>query len=51
MSKEVAKNTKSNKLNKKVNNLEKKIPDVSTLAHTSRYKADEQNLEKKNWVC
>ena len=31
MNKEIVKNTKSNKLNAKVNNLEKKIPDAATL--------------------
>ena len=32
----------------KVNNLEKKIPDVSTLIHINQYNIDKQSLEKKN---
>ena len=33
---EVAKRTKFNTLKKKVNNLEKKIPDATTLIHTNQ---------------
>ena len=44
---EVVKNTKFNTLRTKVNNLEKKIPDSTTLIHINRYNADKQNLEKK----
>ena len=49
MSKEVAKNTKFNKLNKKENDLENKfrIPYASILIEKNLYKADKQNLEKK----
>ena len=44
---EVVKNTKFNTLKTKVNNLEKKIPDATTLIHTNQYNTDKQNLEKK----
>ena len=47
MSKEVVKNTKFNKLNTKVNSLENKIPDRSTLIHINQYNTDKQSLEKK----
>ena len=46
MSKEVVKKTVYNKLNKKVNDLENKIPDTSTLIQTNQYNTDKQNLEK-----
>ena len=36
MSKEIAKNMKFNDLNTKVKNLERKIPDVTTLIHISQ---------------
>ena len=42
----VVKNTKFNTLKTTVNNLEKKIPDASTLIHINQYNADKQNLEK-----
>ena len=45
---EVVKNTKFNTLKTKVNNLENKIPDATTLIHINQYKTDKQNLEKKN---
>ena len=48
---EVLKNTKFNTLKTKVNSLEKKIPDATTLIHINQYKTDKQNLEKKNWRC
>ena len=48
VSKEFAKNTKFNKLNTQINNLEKKIPDYSSLIQTNQYNADKQNLEKLN---
>ena len=35
-----------NKINSKVNNLGKKIPDASTLNHINQYNAGKQNLEK-----
>ena len=43
----VAKNTKFKTLKTNINNLEKKIPDATTLIHISQYSADKQNLEKK----
>ena len=43
---EVVKNSKFNTQNKKGNNLEKKIPDTTTLIHINQYKTDKQNLEK-----
>ena len=48
MNNEVFKNTKFNTLNPKVNNLRKKILDVTTLIPINQDNADEQNLEKKN---
>ena len=47
VSKEVIKSTKFNKLNTKVNNLENKIPDASTLIQTNQYNTDKQSLGKK----
>ena len=50
VSKEVVKNTCTtmyNKLNTKVNNLEKKIPDATTLIHINQYNVDKQSLGKK----
>ena len=44
---EVVKNTKFNILKTKVNSLEKKIPDATTLIHINQYNIDKQNLEKK----
>ena len=44
---EVAKNTKFNTLKTKVNSLEKKIPDATTLTHINPYNTDKQNLDKK----
>ena len=44
---EIIKNTKFNTLKAKVNNLEKKIPDATTLIHTNQCNTDKQNLEKK----
>ena len=44
---EVVKNTKFNTLKTKVNNLEKKIPDTTTLIHIKQYNTDKQNLETK----
>ena len=42
MDKEVVKRTVYNTLNTKVNTLEKKIPDVSTIIQTNQYKTDKQ---------
>ena len=36
-----------NKLNTKVNNLEKEIPDATTLIRINHYNTDKHNLEKK----
>ena len=44
---EVIKNTKFNTLKTKVNNLEKKIPDATTLIHINECNTDKQNSEKK----
>ena len=44
---EVVKNTKFSTLKKKVNNLDKKIPDATTLIQINQYNTDKQNLEKK----
>ena len=44
---EVVENTKYNTLKTKVNSLEKKIPDATTLIHINQYNTDKQNLEKR----
>ena len=44
---ELVKNTKFKTLGTKVNSLERKIPDVTTLIHINQYNTDKQNLEKK----
>ena len=41
-------NTKLNTLEAKVNNLENKIPDATSLIHINQYNTNKQNLEKKN---
>ena len=43
----VVKNRKFNTLKTKLNNLEKKIPDATTLIHINQYNTDKQNLGKK----
>ena len=43
---DVLKNTKFNLLKTKVNSLEKKISDATTLIHVNQYNTDKQNLEK-----
>ena len=48
---EVVKNTIFNTLKTKVNNLDNKIPDATTLIQINQYNADKQNLEEKNWRC
>ena len=48
---EVVKKTKFDKLKAKVNSLEKKIPDATTLIHINQYNTDKQNIEKKNCRC
>ena len=47
MSNEVVKNTKSNIVNTKVNNSDKKLSNVSTLIHINQYNTGKQNLAKK----
>ena len=44
---EVVKNTKFNTLKTKINSLEKKIPDATTLIHINQYNTDKPNLEKE----
>ena len=51
MDNEVAKKTKFNTLNTKVNNLDKKITDATNLIHVNQYSTDKQNLDKKNCWC
>ena len=48
---EAVKNNKFNTLKVKVNNLEKKTLDSSSLIHINQYNTDKQNLGKKNWRC
>ena len=43
---DVVKNTKFNTLKTKVNNLDKKIPDATTLIHINQYNTEKQKLEK-----
>ena len=47
MSKKVVKNIKFNKLDTKVNNLENKNPDATTLITINQCSTDKQKLEKK----
>ena len=44
---DLAQNTKWNILKTKVNKLDKKIPDATTLNHINQYNTDKQNVEKK----
>ena len=44
---EIIKDTKLNILKIKVNNLEKKIPNATTLIHINQDNTHKQNLEKK----
>ena len=44
---EAVKNTKFNRLKTKVNSLEKKIADATTLIHINQYNTNRQNLDKK----
>ena len=44
---EVVKNNKFNILMTKVNEIDKKIPKVTTLIHNNQYNRDKQNLGKK----
>ena len=43
---EVVKNTKFNTLKTKINSLEKKISDATTLIYIDQYKTDKKNLQK-----
>ena len=45
------KTQKFNTLKTKVNNLEKKIPDATTLIHINQCNTDKQTLDRKNWRC
>ena len=45
---EVVKNTKFSTLKTKINNLENKIPDATTLFHINQCNTGKQNLAKKN---
>ena len=47
---EVVKNTKFNTLKTKVNDLEKNIPDATTLIPINQYNTDKENLEKKKKI-
>ena len=44
---DLAQNTKWNTMKTKVNKLDKKIPDATTLIHINQYNTDKQNVEKK----
>ena len=46
MHNEVVKNTKFNTLKTKINSLEKKISDATTLIYIDQYKTDKKNLQK-----
>ena len=49
---EIIKITKFNTLKTKVDNLDKKIPDTSTLVQINQYKkTDKKKLKEKNWRC
>ena len=47
---EVVANTIFNTLKAKVNNLQNKIPDATTLIHINQYNTDKQNIEKNGDV-
>ena len=50
MSIEVFKEKQFNTLNKKLNNLEKKIPNATTLIQINQYMTDKQEkIGEKNW--
>ena len=51
VSKEVVKKTVHNKVNTEVNNLENKIPDLTTLIPINQYITDKQSLDEKNRRC
>ena len=50
MKNEVFKNINFNTLKTKVNNLDVKISDATSLVHINQYNTDKQNREK-NWRC
>ena len=45
------KNSTINKPNMKVDKLDKKILDATTLIQINQYNTVKQSLEKKNWRC
>ena len=45
------KRQKTSTLKTKVNNLERKVPDTTTLIHINQYNTDKQKLDKKNQRC
>ena len=45
---EVVKSTKFNTLKTNINNLEKKIPEATTLIYINQYNTDKRKLERKN---
>ena len=47
MDKQVVKNTNLDMLKAKINNLERKISDVTTFILINQYNTEKQNLEKK----
>ena len=50
VSEEVFKDTKFNKLNTKINNLENKISDTNTLININQYNTDKKSLKKKKKI-
>ena len=48
---EVVKNTKFNTLKTKINNLEKKIADATTLIYINQYTTDKKKSREKRWRC
>ena len=42
---------KFNTLKTKINNLEKRIPDATTLIHINQQNTNKQNLEEQKWRC
>ena len=47
---EVVKNTQYNTLKTKINSLEKKTPDGTTLIHINQHDTDKLNLKKNNTI-
>ena len=47
MDNEIVKNTNLSSLKTKVNNLENKYPDATSLIHVNKYNTDKQNFEEK----